>query len=324
MLAAIEIYNKPRFAYRDECCVILLLNSWELLLKALLSKNRQSIFYHKQRGESYRTLSWRDAVIKAETYFPKSLPGLPIRRNLELLSTYRDNSVHFYIASGFGVVLYSLAQTSILNFKDLLEQAFDIDLGSEISWQLLPLGLKPPVDVLQYVSKGVNVEKKGGAAVRQFIAELARATEEVGHAGQDTGRLMTVFNVKLESTKKIDKADFVVGVEKAAEGSGPLTIVKTQDPNVTHPLRQMDIMREIGDLHGRPFTSYTFQVIAWKYDIKNKPQFCWRAAGASLVRYSRDIVAWIKGLPAKEVETAPAEYQEAQRRARLTKKGSAA
>jgi hypothetical protein len=37
LLAAIEIYNKPRFEYRDECFVILLLNAWELALKALLS-----------------------------------------------------------------------------------------------------------------------------------------------------------------------------------------------------------------------------------------------------------------------------------------------
>jgi hypothetical protein len=36
LLAAIEIYNKPGFQYRDECFVILLLNAWELFLKALL------------------------------------------------------------------------------------------------------------------------------------------------------------------------------------------------------------------------------------------------------------------------------------------------
>jgi hypothetical protein len=29
LLAAIEIYNKPRIEYRDECFVILLLNAWD-------------------------------------------------------------------------------------------------------------------------------------------------------------------------------------------------------------------------------------------------------------------------------------------------------
>jgi len=31
LIGAIEIYNKPRFEYRDEVFVILLLNAWELL-----------------------------------------------------------------------------------------------------------------------------------------------------------------------------------------------------------------------------------------------------------------------------------------------------
>lgn len=44
LLAAIEIYNKPRIDYRDECFVILLLNAWELVWKAVISKNGNSIF----------------------------------------------------------------------------------------------------------------------------------------------------------------------------------------------------------------------------------------------------------------------------------------
>lgn len=36
--AAVEIYNKPKISYREECSIILLINAWELLLKALLSK----------------------------------------------------------------------------------------------------------------------------------------------------------------------------------------------------------------------------------------------------------------------------------------------
>src|ERR1700685_4274326 len=47
-LAAIEIYNKPDFRYRDESFVILLVNAWELLLKAKIlkdAKNRMSALY---------------------------------------------------------------------------------------------------------------------------------------------------------------------------------------------------------------------------------------------------------------------------------------
>jgi hypothetical protein len=36
LISAIEIYNKPTFAYREETFAILALNAWELLLKAEL------------------------------------------------------------------------------------------------------------------------------------------------------------------------------------------------------------------------------------------------------------------------------------------------
>jgi hypothetical protein len=36
LISAIEIYNKPAFAYREETFAILALNAWELLLKAKL------------------------------------------------------------------------------------------------------------------------------------------------------------------------------------------------------------------------------------------------------------------------------------------------
>ena len=143
IVAAIEIYNKPVFQYRDECMVILLLNAWELALKALLSQKKQSVFYSKKRNQPYRTLSWQDALIKARVYFPNALPYPPIQRNLELLGTYRDNAVHFYNAKDFGVVLYALAQTSIKNFRDFLDGAFAVKLENEVNWQLLPLGIKP-------------------------------------------------------------------------------------------------------------------------------------------------------------------------------------
>jgi hypothetical protein len=36
MLAAVEVYNKPQMTYRDEVTVMLIVNAWELALKATL------------------------------------------------------------------------------------------------------------------------------------------------------------------------------------------------------------------------------------------------------------------------------------------------
>lgn len=318
VLAAVEIYNKPLFKYRDECVVILLLNGWELLLKATLSKNGQSIFYPKKRKQPHRTLSWQDALARAERFFPGNVGYLPVRRNLEMLGTYRDKAVHFYNAKGFSTLVYALAQTCIVNFRDYLDSVFGQRLEDEISWQLLPLGIRPPVDVVSYISRTSG--NKMTRAVLQFLSELNSAVDELKEAGEDTGRLLTVFKVKLESVKKIGDADVTVGVTKADGMLGPLVVVRTQDPNITHPLRQKDVVDRIGRLHGTPFTSYTFQAVVWKHDLKSNPRYCWKAKEGVLTRYSHDVVPYIKKLSANNVQAALTDYRKHLRKRAKAKK----
>lgn len=308
MIAAIEIYNKPMFEYRDECTVILLLNAWELALKALLSKNKQSIFYPKRRGQDYRTLSWQDALSKGEKYFPRTISPSPVRQNLNFLSTYRNNAAHFYNARDFSLVLYSLAQTSIINYLDLLKGVFQIDLAHQISWQLLPIGARPPVDIVSYISGESDV--KMTSAVRQFLSELAEASNDLKESNEDTGRLMTFFNVKLESVKKIGEADVVVGIDGASTHDGPLVVVRNQDPNKSHPLRRMNILEKIQELHGHRFTSHVFQAIVWKFDIKSKPRYFWAPSEGVLAKYSNDFVTFIQRLTSNDIEAACKDYGE--------------
>jgi len=40
-LSAIEVYNKPDFKYREETFAILMINAWELLLKAKIIKENK-------------------------------------------------------------------------------------------------------------------------------------------------------------------------------------------------------------------------------------------------------------------------------------------
>jgi EC042_2821-lke REase/Protein of unknown function (DUF3644) len=312
LLAAIEIYNKPGFKYRDECFVILLLNAWELYLKALISKNKASIYYPKNRKQPYRTLSMVDAFAKAERFFPKKIDSLPVGENLRLLNTYRDNAAHFYNERDFGIMIYSLGQTAIINLKDLMRETFKINIEEDISWQLMPLGLKPPIDPIAYISKGAKVGKQG-SATKQFLGTLATSLSEIDDAGTDAGRLLTVFKVALESVKKIEKADLVFGVAGNLVGSeevGPLVVTKIRDPNVAYPLRQKELLPKIGTmLHGMQFTSHTFQAICYKFGFKSDPTYCWQATEGTLTKYSNDLVQRIKSLTQEEVREALAAYK---------------
>ena len=305
LVAAIEIYNKPMFEYRNECTVILLLNAWELLTKAILSKNKTSIYYPKERNQPYKTLSLSDAISKAQPHFPSSIPYIAVKSNLELLRMYRDNAVHFYNAEDFGIVLYSLSQTSIVNYRDVSKNSFDIDLADNINWRLLPLGIRPPIDALSYISGESSVPRS--TAVRQFLSELVNAVNELKEVSQDTGRLLTIYDVKLESVKTIGDADVVIGISE--ETNGPLAILRTQDPNKSHPLRQKEVLERIPSLHGYRFTSHKFQAVIWWYSLRERPQYCWRADEGILTKYSHDIVPFISQLTKGEVDSALDNYR---------------
>jgi len=79
MLSAIEIYNKPDFKYRGQVFSILLVNSWELLLKAkILNDNNdqiESIYvtlpndsYKKNRTGNFLTIEIFSAIKKIESF----------------------------------------------------------------------------------------------------------------------------------------------------------------------------------------------------------------------------------------------------------------
>lgn len=312
IVGAIEIYNKPRFEYRDECFVILLVNAWELLLKALLSRNHQSIYYKKKRLQPYRTLSWSDALTRVESrgHWPASAPPLlAVRRNLDLLTVYRDNAVHYYNEPNFGVLIYSLAQTSIVNYRDVLTSGFGHSLGDEITWNLLPLGLAPPVDPLAYLRHAS--ESPSDRAVGDFIRLISEATAELEAADIDTGRLLTIFTVSLQSTKKISHADVVVGVRgREADETGEAVVVRPLDPNRSHPLFQKNIVEEIGsELNGIKFTGYTFQAIAWQYELKSKSMYCWIDDDTQRPRWSRDVLTFLRSLTPEDITSALIAYK---------------
>jgi hypothetical protein len=199
-----------------------------------------------------------------------------------------------------------------------MSAVFNINLEDEINWQLLPLGVRPPIDLATYLSKPSKADEKS-MAVKQFLAALAEATIELQNSNEDTSRLLTVFDVKLESVKKIGDSDIVIGVGKADANEGPLAIVRTQDPNVTHPLRQKEIIESIDQLQGIPFNSYVSQAILWRYDIKKNPQYCWIASEGVLTRYSRDIIPFLKRLSKEDIYSAIDDYKEYMKRKRRKK-----
>lgn len=314
MVGAIEIYNKPRFDYRDEVFVLLVVNAWELLLKAVISKTGHSIFYRKKRNQPYRTLSWSDALSHASetTEWPKDLPVRAVELNLEMLAVYRDNAVHFYNAFGFGTVIYSLAQTSIVNFRDLVRSVFKQELGDEMNWALLPLSVNPPIDPIRYLRSRPR-SSPGHTAIDQFLKSLRDATTELENAGIDTSRLLTVFDVSLQSIKKIERADIVLGVG-AVEMADPVIVTRRIDPNISHPYRRKEALEKLAE-HGSLIGPYEFDATVRHFGLRENPTYCWRDKAADITKWSPETVTYLERLTPEQIEEAKTAHLERHRAA---------
>jgi hypothetical protein len=310
MMGAIEIYNKPRFDYRNEVFVQLLVNAWELVLKAIVSKSKRSIYYKKRRGEPYRTLSWSDAFHRSTSPgggWPTPIPHRPVALNLELVALYRDNAVHFYNEAGFGVVVYSLAQTAISNYRDVLHKAFGQELADEITWDLLPLGVRAPIGPLEYL--GGHRPLAASLAVRDFLSALNDATVELEDANTDTARLLTIFDVSLQSTKKIERADIVLGVS-GENSDGKILVSSVLDPNKSHPYRMKDVVAKIRDAVTFDFNRRSFEAVAWRHRLRDQRHMCWVDAATNIVKWSPEAVVFVRGLSQGQIEEARAAYSE--------------
>ncbi len=320
MLAAIEVYNKPQMPYRDECVTVLLVNSWELLAKAILSKNKQKVFRKKIRGQPYRTLELQDALGKASKFFPDSIPYQPVRQNILKLVHFRNCTIHFYNEPGLSAVVYGLAQTNIMNYKDLVLAVFRQDITQEITITLLPLAFGSPPDPISFLRDN-SVDPPSNKFVGQFVREVVDSTRYFEQMGLDTGRFLTQFDVSLHSVKKISSADIVVGIDGSAEGSdSSKVILRDRDSNKRFPLRRKDVIQKVGtNLNGVSMNAFVLDAIIYAHGCKDNKRHIWKAIGGGSMQYSPEFVKFIKQLTKADVHKAISEYKTYRAQRRRTK-----
>jgi len=151
-VSAIEVYNKPDFSYREEAFSLLMVNAWELLLKA------KWLLDHEEKMESLfetETLSGQPVAKKNRsgnpitfglTYLAAKLledpnSGLekPCHSNLIALVEIRDNSAHFLNKDlYFGRRILEIGTASLRNYLQLVTEWFQLDL-SRYNFFLMPI-----------------------------------------------------------------------------------------------------------------------------------------------------------------------------------------
>jgi len=163
MVAAIDVYNKPDFAYRAESFTILALNAWELLLKAkwlAMNRNRLSSLYVRE-GKSHKRPRYKrtrsgSPLTHSLDYLAKKLTEQKVLdeacgKNLEALAELRDTSVHFYHRSPeLEERVQEIGMAAVKNFASAAQDWFNEDL-SRFNFYLMPLSFVTPPPATQAV-----------------------------------------------------------------------------------------------------------------------------------------------------------------------------
>lgn len=188
LISAIEIYNKPTFAYREETFAILALNAWELLLKAKLLDVKDNklkclyIYFRKEISPGHQS---QKLYVKKNRTGNKMTVGIdacitrlekegvvvadPIKKNLEALAEIRDNAVHYVNASPqLSKQVMEIGTACLRNFVELGKQWLNLDM-SGYSLYLMPIGFLPSGEAAVAVTLS-NQEQK----VVNYLATLMR------------------------------------------------------------------------------------------------------------------------------------------------------
>ncbi|WP_396634908.1 DUF3644 domain-containing protein [Maribacter sp. R86514] len=187
ILAAIEIYNKPNFAYREETFSILIVNAWELLLKSKIvfdsKENLESLYikdmhkpneFVKSRSGNYRTISMGDAI-KIIT-----LNDILVN-NLKILIELRDNAIHFRNDSyGLNLKLLEVGTASLQSYLEITKEWFKKDL-SKYNFYIMPMSFFHSHEMQSY---SINSESQQNQNLINYISKKEKEhpfNEDNGH-----------------------------------------------------------------------------------------------------------------------------------------------
>jgi hypothetical protein len=209
--SAVEVYNKPSFAYREETFAILALNAWELLLKAKVLKEADDaikslrVYEFKPLKSGAQSKKATLRLNRAGNALSISLgtcisrldatPGklaAEVKGNLEALTAIRDNSIHYVTASTtLARQAQELAAASVKNFTILAKQWFKRDMSAALNL-VLPLSF---VAIADDVDSVVVTQDE-----RRLVKHLQQLAAEVGESDEEFAVAIRL-EVKLEKSK---------------------------------------------------------------------------------------------------------------------------
>lgn len=255
LLAAIEIYNKPDFKYREETFAILMLNAWELLIKAkavadnandvrciwvrearTLKNGRQSAKAHVKLGRSGNPIT-RGLMSIVNEWDQNSITRLSpaVKTNLTALLEIRDNAVH-YMNANFELAeqVLSIGTASVKNFIGLAQAWFNHDL-SRYTLYLMPIG---------FVSeRALALTTRSNE--KQLVAYLAQVIASQNDLTSDEYHVSLTVNLRFERSK----TDYAASVALTNDPTAPKVYLTEANFKARYPWSYAQLLAKCRSLY---------------------------------------------------------------------------
>lgn len=218
IFSAIEIHNKPTMSCRYETVVLLILNAWELILKAYLYKYHKKIKLFHEDGTTKQFDNCLN--ITAEKTGKEFNPTI---ENLKVLYEYRNQVAHFFIKE-LNPVLFSLISKSIIFYSKFVQLHFKIDLTKDNNLILLPIGFKRPISPIDYISN-ISVNTNASLELKEFLHTIVDASRRLNDEKIDE-TIFSDFRMSLTNVSRITNADLIAGIDNSKKNQLTISTIK--------------------------------------------------------------------------------------------------
>ena len=206
--AAIEIHNKPNIPYRYETVTLLIMNAWELALKAYVRKYIKNRSIYVDDGHTISLDKALDYVNEHRNNKQKN-SFTAIKQNILKIEEYRNMVTHFY-CDEIEPYIFMLVARSALNYVDFVKAYFNKDIMADEGLFILPLGFKLPFRPEDFLSE--NVAKYAASPeAKKFIKDIVDIIYGLKEEGIEDS-IVLGFDIYLESVKKATNSDILAAI----------------------------------------------------------------------------------------------------------------
>ncbi len=299
-IVGLEIYNKPTLRYRIEGFSFMIVNAWELMLKAELLKRGQSIYYS---NNPERTISLNDTIKKIYSDI-----NTRIRKNLEKIIELRNISTH-YITEDYEVKYAPLFQACVLNYVNEIKRFHNIDITRHIAQNFLTITAR-----FEPLSNEQIKLKYPPEIAEKFIRQANEI--DVLSKEYNSDKFAIAIKQNLYITKSKSEADFMVALAPGAEAK--LAYVKElKDPVNTHKYSFNSVIEAVKERlkkmnvklgYEKGFNSYVLNLIIDFYNVKQNKDYAYEhiIGKQSQFTYSQQFVEFI----IREIQASPDNFVE--------------